>query len=134
MSKLATFLSELSDRELAAFYHFRFTEFMKGSQEKILAELETRSMEIESISTYLKRDELDTFRIMENNLCPRCMSSKFYTSHEVETMTYSYATVDLKVDYRTCLVCHYSQDKVEGESTGFVGPIGFIRKLVNRQK
>lgn len=109
---------------------------MKGSKEKILAELASRSMEIDSIESYLDRKELDKYKIIEKQLCPRCMSSKFYTSNEIETVTYSYASVELKVDYRTCLVCLYSQDKVENEngSFGLVGPLGFIRKLINRKK
>ena len=136
MSALTDFLLELTDHELAAFYHFRYEQFMQGSKDKILKELENRSIHVGSIPDYLERNDSDKHKIIENDLCPRCMSSKFYTSHEVETITYSYASVDLDVDYKTCLVCLFSEEK-EGNvssSFGFVTGLGFISRLMNRKR
>jgi len=132
MSKLASFLSELSDHELKAFYHFRYKQFMKGSQEKIDLEMQSRGILPVDFEEVFRKARHFTYEA-DPNVCPRCLSERFYTSHEVETITYHYATVELDVDYKTCLVCLYSQDKEESES-GFVGPLGFISKLINRKK
>lgn len=135
MSKLSEFLSELSDHELRAFHHFRFNEFMKGSQEKIMFEMEKRGVnsdDIEECITQARKEGIFTNR---ESLCPKCLSEKFYTASEVETITYSYATVELDVDYRTCLICHYSQDKAENSNpSGMVSAWGFITKLINRKR
>lgn len=132
MSKLTTFLSELSDHELKAFFHFRYKQFLKGSQEKIDVEMKKRGIipvdQEEHINKALH------FTSKNNpNVCPQCLSEKFYTAHEVESITYSYATIELNVDYRTCLICLYSQDK-EDSYTGIVGPFSFIQRLINRKK
>lgn len=132
MSKLASFLSELSDHELKAFYHFRYKQFMKGSQEKIDAEMQTRGILPVDFEEIFRQARHFTYE-PDPNVCPRCLSEKFHTAHEVEIISYSYATEELDVDYKTCLVCLYSQDKEESES-GFVGPFGFIYKLINRKK
>ena len=139
MSKLAAFISELSDHELRSFHHFRFEQFMKGSKEKIILEMEKRGIAAnphDEFEHYLTRAKKEGVFTKAESLCPRCLSEKFYTSHEVETITYHYASVDLDVDYRTCLVCLYSQDKLDNQTDGIgaVGPIGFIRKLINRKR
>ncbi len=132
MSKLATFLSELSDHELKAFFHFRYTQFLKGSQEKIDAEMKKRGIIPVDQEEHIKKAR--QFAPKNNpNVCPQCLSEKFYTAHEVESITYSYATIELNVEYRTCLICLYSQEKEEN-FTGHVGPMGFIYKLINRRK
>lgn len=130
MSKLQEFLNELTDSELASFHSYRYHQFMKGSQEKIDLELNKRGM---------RADDLEKYKIIQNPLssevCPQCGSGKFYTSTEIETVNYSYASIDLEVDYRTCLVCLYAEGKDESSSShSFVGPFGFIKALINRKK
>ena len=131
MSKLQEFLSILSNHELARFYEYRYPEFLKGSKEKIDEELKRRAMDKNNLSPHI-----NPHNHQENStVCPQCYSSKFYTSTEIETVNYSYASVDLEVDYRTCLVCLYSEEKDRaGKDSGFVGPFGFIRTLINRKK
>ena len=130
MSKLQVFLDELTDSELANFYIYRYEQFLKGSKEKIDAELEKRTMSKTCISEYViksSKEFLDT--------CPRCSSNKFYLSTEIESITYSYASIDLEVDYRTCLVCLYSEEKEKNErKSGYVTLFTFIRALINRKK
>lgn len=137
MSKLSYFLTELSDTELVNFYDYRYQEFMRASKEKIDNEMANRGMTVENRYTFQANPYSDqelTDGLKEQKICPRCHSSKFYTSSEIETMTYSYASVDLKVDYRICLVCNYSQDKEESKSQReFVGPFQFLRKLIGRR-
>ena len=132
MSKLASFLSTLSDHELKALFHFRYKQFLKGSQEKIDAEMNRRGiLPVDQEAHIINARQ---FAPKNNpNVCPQCLSEKFYTAHEVESITYSYATVELNVEYRTCLICLYSQDREES-STGHVGPLGFIHRLINRKK
>jgi hypothetical protein len=99
MSRLQHFLDELTDYELLQFRNYRYEQFLKGSKEKIDAEFEKRELDPTYPSAFKKAlsEPLAEF-------CPRCESSKFYNATEIETITYSYASVDLEVDYRTCLV------------------------------
>lgn len=129
MSKLQTFLDELTDGELANFYTYRYEQFLKGSKEKIDAELDKRAMIKTRILEYVVKSVQKS-----TEQCPRCGSTKFYNSPEIETITYSTASVDLEVDYRTCLVCLYSEEKENNKrKSGHVGPFGFIRALINRK-
>ena len=130
MSKLQEFLDVLSDSELANFYLYRYEQFLKGSKDKIDAELSKRNISKENIEIYRLEN-----KVISEDKCPRCGSNKFYNSTEIETITYSYASVDLEVDYKTCLVCLYSEEKeLGGSSQHYVGPFGFIRGLINRKK
>ncbi len=130
MSKLQEFLDALTDRELVNFYTYRYVQFIKGSREKIDAELRKRGI-----------TQADFARITAEtppsigNTCPRCGSEKFYNSTEIETVTFQYTSVDFEVDYRTCLVCLYCADKETGSNTpSYPGPFGFIKALINRKK
>jgi hypothetical protein len=130
MSKLQEFLDVLTDRELVNFHTYRYVQFLKGSREKIDAELRKRGI-----------TQADFARITaeappsRGNVCPRCGSEKFYNSTEIETVTYQYASVDFEVDYRTCLVCLYCAEKETGSNArSFTGPFGFIQALMNRKK
>lgn len=137
MSKLDDFLSELSDHELRAFHHFRFKEFMKGSKEKITLEMEKRGISSPSsdeFEEYLAASK-EGFFTNRASLCPRCLSEKFYTRHEIETISYSIASFDISADYKTCLVCHYSEGNDENSrKTKQVGAGRFLWKLMNRKR
>ncbi|MDG1333140.1 MAG: hypothetical protein P8P74_12475 [Crocinitomicaceae bacterium] len=138
MSKLAAFLTELSDHELRAFHHFRFNEFMKGSKEKITLEMEKRGISSpnpDEFEAQLKISSEDGFFPNRAALCPRCLSEKFYTRHEIETISYSIASFEVDADYKTCLVCHYSEgnDENAGKTT-HVTAGGFLWRLLNRKR
>lgn len=137
MSKLSNFLSELTNTELVYFYDYRYQEFLKNSKDKIDEEFSRRGINQENKYQFqnneLSAEELNNL-LAEQKICPRCHSSKFYISSEIETITYSYASMDLKVDYRICLVCNYSQDKAESKSQReFVGPFQFLKNLIGRR-
>jgi len=110
MSKLQDFIDSLEDFELGAFYKYRFESFMKGSQDKILKELEKRNISIDSIDSLIdKNSKLDSE--VENKYCPRCYSKHFYLASEKDYITIKYETVEINNNFKTCLVCLYSQDK-----------------------
>ena len=137
MSKLFNFLTELTDTELINFYDYRYQEFLKNSKVKIDEEMSKRGINQENKYQFqlndLGAEELENL-LAEQKICPRCHSYKFYTSSEIETITYAYASVDFKVDYRICLVCNYSQDKEDSKSKSeFVGPFQFLKKLITRK-
>lgn len=130
MSKVQQFLDELTDNELLGFFHFRYSEFLQGSKDKIDAEIQKRRLNVEAFDPSVARSDHSD----EKN-CPRCGSSKFYNSTEIETITYSYASVDIKTDYKTCLVCLYCEEKDVGfNGNRNVSGFGFIRALINRRK
>lgn len=130
MSKIQEFLDELSNYELIKFYEYRYEQFLKPSKDKIDREFEKRDINKLDFEKYtIEKGDV------EQELCPRCASSKFYNATEIESLTYSYATVNLKVDYRTCLVCLFSEkSKQNNDGVNFVGLFGFIRALINRRK
>jgi len=130
MSKLQTFLDELTDSELVSFYNYRYEQFMKSSKVKIDSELIKRGIQKEDFDHY----RVDILANTEER-CPQCGSQKFYNSKEIETVTYSVASIDLEVDYKTCLICLYSEDKSENRETHRrVGVFGFIRALFYQKK
>ncbi len=134
MSKLQGFLDELSDAELQALHHFRFREFMPASKEKIRLELDKRGLAVPDPLTYQAEIPADAWeKIRSCDMCPRCYSEKFYHSRETETLNYSYASVDTEVDYKTCLVCLYSEEKVKAASRPPLTAWGFLFRMLNRK-
>ncbi|MDX1828621.1 MAG: hypothetical protein R3342_03650 [Lutibacter sp.] len=116
MSELKKFLHDLEDFELASFYHFRFNSFMKNSKEKILNELKSRNIKEYQIDKYLlKLNEKIELEIEEGKVCPKCYSDKFYNSTEIENITIQFETIRYSENYKTCLICLHSQDKIESQ-------------------
>ncbi|MDX2361856.1 MAG: hypothetical protein QNK23_13690 [Crocinitomicaceae bacterium] len=137
MSKLQNFLEVLTDSELANFFTYRYHEFMPASKEKIDLEFKSRGMRLSKLEFYKEvPDNITPERILKLEFCPRCYSKKFYTSQEIETVSYSYASIDSKVDYKTCLVCLYCQDKemAESEGDGIANVFGFLNFLIKRRR
>jgi hypothetical protein len=67
MSKLQTFLNELTDSELVSFYKYRYEQFMKSSKDKIDSELNKRGIQKEDFNQ-LKMDDLTNTK----GSCPQC--------------------------------------------------------------
>lgn len=135
MSKLQDFLTQMNDHELASFYTYRYNEFMKTSKEKIEAEMAVRGMTPENLNDYYSIPQNAKELIDQKEICPRCYSAKFYDSNELESINYSYASVEISVNYKTCLLCLHSPEKEHsGASHRSVGPIRFIRTLINRKR
>jgi len=114
MSKVKNFISNLNDNELASFYHFRFNSFMKNSKKIILDELKSRNIKEYQIDKYLpklnKKIEQD---VSAEKICPKCYSNKFYISNEIESITIKFETTEYIENYKTCLICLHSQDKID---------------------
>ena len=114
MSKLENFISNLDNTELASFYHFRFNSFMKNSKKIILNELKNRNMKEYQIEKYLpKLTEKIEREITDKKICPKCYSNKFYDSTEIEKITIEFETIEYSENYKTCLICLYSQEKID---------------------
>ncbi|WP_139957805.1 hypothetical protein [Flavicella sediminum] len=113
MSKLENFLSNLEDFELASFYHFRFNSFLKYSKKIILNELKRRNIEELEVNKYLPvTNEKIEEDIIAEKICPKCYSNKFYSSNETESILIKFETYDYSEKYKTCLICLYSQEKI----------------------
>jgi len=114
MSKLQNFISNLDNTELASLYHFRFNSFMKNSKKIILNELKNRNIKEYQIEKYLpKLNKKIEREITEGKVCPKCYSNKFYDSNEIENITIKFETIEYLENYKTCLICLYSQDKID---------------------
>lgn len=135
MSRLHEFLKELSDLELAHFYRFRYKEFIPASREKILEEMKGRGMDENELDIYTGTIPPDAAeKIRRYEMCPRCYSEKFYNSRETEMIQFSFASVEHEVDYKTCLVCLYSDDKAKSESKVPIrSAFGFLKAMLNRK-
>ncbi|NOQ91575.1 MAG: hypothetical protein GQ552_02540, partial [Flavobacteriaceae bacterium] len=111
MSKLKEFVEKLEDFELASFYKYRFSSFMDNSKKIILKEFRKRKMYESNLDEYLpNKEDIDKQKLESSEICPRCFSNEFYSASENESITYQYATIDYNMNYKTCLVCLYSQD------------------------
>tara|TARA_B100000809_G_scaffold101249_1_gene99812 strand:+ start:865 stop:1278 length:414 start_codon:yes stop_codon:yes gene_type:complete len=133
MSKLKLFVKEIEDFELASLYHYRFKSFMPYSKKIIINELYERNIKEDNIKKYLKTVNIE-LSVQINNLeiCPRCLSNEFYNSKETENVTFQYETHEYEKDYKTCLVCLYSQDKIdhlEEKEKGNTNIFSFLRFL-----
>ena len=137
MSKQKEFIEKLEDFELASFYKFRFQSFMDGSKRITLAELERRKINVDDIEKYLPaKNEIDKQKLESLEICPRCYSNELYIANEKESVTFKYATLDYNVDYKTCLVCLYSQDKEDHkkEKKGLWNIFSMLRFMINRKR
>ncbi len=111
MSKLESFLTELTDTELVNYYEYRYEQFMPASKKRITDELAKRNMKLDRLQSYVKLpDSYSEENIKKQKLCPQCFSEKFYNSKEMETGMDS-SSDEFEVDYKTCLVCLYSKEK-----------------------
>ncbi len=135
MSKLQDFIDSLEDFELGAFYNYRFESFMKGSQEKILKELEKRNISIDSVDSLIDKNRKSDSEI-QNKYCPRCYSKHFYLASEKDSITIQYATIEINNDFKTCLVCLYSQEKAnyKREKRNAWNIFGALRLISKRKK
>lgn len=138
MSKLKLFIEKIDDYEIAALYHFRFNSFMPNSKKNILEELEKRNIRLDDINKYLKKETAELKNQIElRKICPRCYSNEFYNSQELEEITFQYETHEYTADYKTCLVCLYSQDKIDHEkekNLGGTNIFSFLRFLNRNRK
>ena len=114
MNKLELFVKEIEDYELASLYHYRFNSFMPYSKKIILNELRERNIRQDNINKYLKKENAELKdQVLKREICPRCFSNEFYNSEEKENVTFQYETHEYEKNYKTCLVCLYSQDKID---------------------
>ncbi|MBI9056029.1 MAG: hypothetical protein JEY96_19565 [Bacteroidales bacterium] len=135
MRRLQYFIDSLEDFELLAFYKYRFESFMKGSQEKILKELDKRDFSLDSIDTLIVKNKKPESEI-KDEYCPRCYSKHFYLASEKDNITISYATVEINNRFKTCLVCLYSQEKAEfkKERRSIWNIFGALKLISKREK
>jgi hypothetical protein len=114
MSKLKLFIKKIDKYELASLYKYRFNSFMPNSKKMILDELALRNKREDNINSYLKKRTTELQVDIENGkICPQCLSNEFYNSAEIENITFQYETHEYTKNYKTCLVCLYSQDKID---------------------
>lgn len=136
MSKLKEFVEKLENFELASFYKYRFSSFMDNSKKIILKEFRKRKMFESNLEEYfLNKEDIDKQKLESSEICPRCFSNEFYNENENESVTYQYATVDYTMNYKTCLVCLYSQDKEDHKNkrSGIRNLFSFTNFLINRK-
>ena len=133
MSRLQEFIDTLEDFELIAFYKYRYDSFMEGSQQKIMAEIEKRGLHLDKIDEIIGKSKGSDYEIQESICCPRCYSRKFFHSDETDLISIKEYGFEVNNDFKTCLVCLYSQDKKDYEKekrhtwTVF-GSLKFIKK------
>lgn len=133
MSRFQEFIDSLEDFELLAFYKYRYDTFMEGSQQKIIAEVQKRGLHLDKVDDFIAKSKGTDSEIRESICCPRCYSRKFFHSDEKDLISIKDYGFEVSNDFKTCLVCLYSQDKKDYEKekkrawTVF-GRLKFIKK------
>ncbi len=106
--KLNDIIEQLEDFELAALYFYRFPSLMDDSKQKVLNALKERNIDVNKIEKYLQKNTLSS---TNQDVCPRCLSNKFYSSLESQEVTFSQLTTKYETRFKTCMICLYSEDK-----------------------
>ncbi len=130
MSKLKEFLEQLEDYELANFYKYRYDSFMPSSMEMIDTEIGNRKMDLSNDTLYQPDKIIEK---NSQNYCPRCLSSKFYLANELESTTFKYSTIEYTMDYKTCLVCLFSEEKNKHKKIKSK-PLRFLKFWINEKR
>lgn len=116
-TKIDSFLNSINDVELAFLFHFNFNTYLKGSQLKILDEIQKRNLSQSKINYIIKEIQFNKKYIPENGFyCPRCFSKKLYTrkipldhqSDAVAFMPESYQNGIETKDISICQVCGFN--------------------------
>src|SRR5680860_302989 len=111
MSELDNFISNLSDRELAIFFGYRYDRFLDKSKVKIDNEIRKRKLSPEKLKSLLDT-KLNKVSINEIRSCTRCGSNKLFIEtdyKEIPVSEFSSAEV-AQVSFR-CRLCGYNLDK-----------------------
>ncbi len=134
MSRLQEFIDTLEDFELLALYKYRYDSFMKGSQQKIMVEIEKRGLQLNKLDVIIAKSKGSDNEIHESICCPRCYSRKFYHAHETDLISIKEYGFEISNDFKTCLVCLYSQDKkiYEKEKKRAWSVFGRLKFIKNR--
>ena len=112
MSYIKDFISKLEDFELASFKKYRYHTLMENSRNLIDEEFKSRQLDPNNYEAYLPNEEdIEQQKLESEEICPQCYSNEFYMSSEVDQISFKGHSLDLKEDFKTCLVCLYSQDK-----------------------
>lgn len=109
MSQLETFLTSLSDSELAIFVAYRFDGFMSSSREKIIREIQRRELNRDKLTALYKEglpvpDE-------PGYHCPQCNSDRFFVEQDHEMRSRRYASYEVIIETKRCRLCGYNPDK-----------------------
>ena len=113
MSVLENYIVDLEDFELLALYKYRYDTFMKNSQKKIVTEIHKRNLDLKHIDDYISKAKGRDEELKNSVCCPRCYSRKFYLASEVDWKYSRYYSYKVTNDFKTCMVCLYSQDEKE---------------------
>ncbi len=127
MVKLNDIIEQLEDFELAALYFYRFSGLMDDSKQKVLNALKERNIDVNKIEKYLQKH---TPSSTNQDVCPRCLSNKFYLSLENQEVTFSQSTTKYETRFKTCMICLYSEDKGihEKEKSNLFSFVNFLSK------
>lgn len=133
MSRLDNFLKNLEDYELAAFYKYRFETFIPSTQENIVRYLNERNIDISTIDLFIESTKKQNQDKKSNKYCPRCYSKHFYMSNERDVIYEQWSSYELNNEFKTCLVCLYSDEKknyIKEKKQGWTifSTIRFLRK------
>ncbi len=111
MSSLQNYIRALEDFELLALYKYRYDTFMKRSRNKIMTEIKNRNLNLEQIDDYINKAKGTDVELKNSDCCPRCYSRKSYQAKEKDWVHYRYLSYEITNNFKTCMICLYSQDK-----------------------
>lgn len=102
-TKLSTFLKELSNQELNLFYHYRYNEFMPGSQAQIDAEIQKRNLKFNIKEEPVKLEIIEGHPYAQ---CKKCGSTKFLSQLKKEINVGKFARDESVYNEYKCSLCN----------------------------
>lgn len=126
---LNTFLSSLSNSELATFIAYRFDDFLDNSKQKIIKEVKKRNLSITDLKHLYEKGITDNNTDL-NSACPNCGSSKFILETDFELRQKNYGSYEVAVESNRCRICGFNpaKSKQKGLFKKIKQKLGFYRE------
>ena len=114
MKDLKSFLTNLTNEELATFIAYRIEGFLEGSRKKIIAEVSKRNLsQLELKQLYKKGLSIDDNSKLN---CPQCGSDKLFVETDYELKQNSRGNSEIAVETNRCRICGFNPAKSNQKS------------------
>ena len=111
MKALDSFLTNLSDHELAIFCRYRYHGFLGSSKEKIANEIKKRKLTTEQLKSFEDK-KLTTLLTNEKIKCFRCGSDRLYIESDYKEIPIAeFTSAEIAIDSYRCRLCGYNASK-----------------------
>ena len=118
---LNTFISNLTDNELATFVAYQFEELLDNSKQKIIKEVKRRNLSSDDLKRLYHQGISHGNDNRRRGVCPQCGSNKFFVETDYELRQKDYGSYEVAVESNRCRICGFNPAKSTQK--------GLIRKI-----